>query len=117
MAFSQLRPLSIGEVLDGAFTLYRRQFASMFLTALVPQTPMILLMGIYFLFLGSFSNPAAGFDAAVGGIGALVLLPFAIIGSMTAIGGVTYQVARAYTGSPVDSSEAMRLKTREYLWC
>ena len=47
MSFSQLRPLSLGEMLDGAFTIYRRQFASLFLTALAPQLPMILLITVY----------------------------------------------------------------------
>ena len=112
MAFSQLRPLSLGEVLDGAFTIYRRQFVSLFLTALLPQLPMIVLMALYYLFLGSVTRPAGPDLSATMGITvmlvALVLLPVAIIGSFTAIGGVTFQVARAYTGKPVSTGEAIR---------
>jgi len=112
MAFSQLRPLSLGEVLDGAFTIYRRQFVSLFLTALLPQLPMIVLMALYYLFLGSVTSPAGPDLSATMGITvmlvALVLLPLAIIGSFTAIGGVTFQVARAYTGKPVTTGEAIR---------
>ena len=112
MAFSQLRPLSLGEVLDGAFTIYRRQFVSLFLTALLPQLPMIVLMALYYLFLGSVTSPAGPDLSATMGITvmlvALVLLPLAIIGSFTAIGGVTFQVARAYTGKPVSTGEAIR---------
>ena len=112
MAFSQLRPLSLGEVLDGAFTIYRRQFVSLFLTALLPQLPMIVLMALYYLFLGSVTRPAGPDLSATMGITvmlvALVLLPLAIIGSFTAIGGVTFQVARAYTGKPVSTGEAIR---------
>ena len=112
MAFSQLRPLSLGEVLDGAFTIYRRQFVSLFLTALLPQLPMIVLMALYYLFLGSVTSPAGPDLSATMGITvmlvALVLLPVAIIGSFPAIGGVTFQVARAYTGKPVSTGEAIR---------
>jgi preprotein translocase subunit SecG len=112
MSFSQLRPLSLGEVLDGAFTIYRRQFVSLFLTALVPQIPMILLVGLYYAFLGSLTatstpdlSPATWITV---GIAMVVLLPLAAIGSATAIGGVTFQVARAYTGTPVTTGEAIR---------
>jgi hypothetical protein len=114
MAFSQLRPLSLGEVLDGAFTIYRRQFASLFLTALIPQLPMIVLLGLYYGFLGSISSTTGvGGDlssgTAMGMMGAaLLLLPIALLGSFTAVGGVTYQVARAYTGAPVTTSDAIR---------
>jgi hypothetical protein len=112
MSFSQLRPLSLGEVLDGAFTIYRRQFVSLFLTALVPQIPMILLVGLYYGFLGSLTatstpdlSPATWITV---GIAMLVLFPLAAIGSATAVGGVTFQVARAYTGTPVTTGEAIR---------
>lgn len=111
MAFSQLRPLSLGEVLDGAFTIYRRQFSSLFLTALIPQLPMIVLLGLYYGFLGSLTG--AGGDLSPGTaigmmVAALLLLPVALAGSFTAVGGVTFQVARAYTGAPVTTGEAIR---------
>jgi hypothetical protein len=111
MSFSQLRPLSIGEVLDGAFTIYRRQFASLFLTALLPQIPMIALFTLYYAAIGvttaGGSEPSTA-AFAVMGVGALILVPLAVVGSLTAMGGVTFQTARAYTGAPVDSREAMR---------
>jgi hypothetical protein len=112
MAFSHLKPLSLGEVLDGAFTIYRRQFASLFLTALVPQLPMIVLVGFYYAFVGSFASatgPSFGGGMTTGLIvGMLALLPIAAIGTATAVGGVTFQVARAYTGAPVTTREAIR---------
>lgn len=100
-------------MLDGAFTLYRRQFASLFLTALLPQIPTIALITIYYAFVGSFmSTAASGSEPSpsaliAGGAVFLVLLPFAIIGVATAYGGVTFQVARAYTGAPVTTREAI----------
>jgi len=114
MAFSQLRPLSLGEVLDGAFTIYRRQFVSLFLTALAPQIPMIVLVGLYYGFIGSFAG-AAGTgpdlsDATMTAVIAamVVLFPIAAIGTATSVGGVTFQVARAYTGAPVTTGDAIR---------
>ena len=41
MALSNLRPLSFGEILDSAFTLYRRNFATFVLTALIPTGVLI----------------------------------------------------------------------------
>ena len=112
MSFSQLRPLSLGEVLDGAFTIYRRHFASLFLTALVPQLPMILMVMVYYGWLASMTAASAdgsdfGAMPLVGLVVVLVLLPFAAIGMATAFGAVTFQVARAYTGAPVTTREAL----------
>ena len=114
MAFSQLRPLSLGEVLDGAFTIYRRQFVSLFLTALAPQLPMIVFVGLYYGFIGSIAN-ATGTGPDLSGTTMmvviatmLVLFPIAAVGTATAVGGVTFQVARAYTGAPVTTGEAIR---------
>jgi hypothetical protein len=109
MSYSQLRPLSIGEILDGAFTIYRRQFASLFLTALLPQLPMILLVVLYYTFLGSFTiSGSFNGTSMAAGIAGLILLPVALMGTCTSVAGVTFQVARAYTGAPVGSNEAIR---------
>jgi len=101
-------------MLDGAFTLYRRQFASLFLTALLPQLPLIVLLGVYYGFLGAFADASGteptlsgGMLVAVG-LAMLVLAPLAAVGSATAVGGVTFQVARAYTGTPVTTGDALR---------
>jgi len=106
MAFSQLRPLSMGEVLDGAFTLYRRQFASLFLTALLPQLPMIAFMGVYYTMLAS---PATGAASSPGGsIATALLFMVGLAGTIVGFGCVTFQVARAYTGAPVTTGDALR---------
>lgn len=113
MSFSQLRPLSIGEVLDGAFTIYRRQFASLFLTALVPQLPLLALFSVWYGFLsfagaaGPASEPSTAAVATMG-ISAVILVPLAMFGYVITIGAVTFQTARAYTGAPVTTKEALR---------
>jgi preprotein translocase subunit SecG len=108
MAFSQLRPLSLGEVLDGAFTLYRRQFSSMFLTALIPQIPMIAFMALYYGMLAQPGVAGGSGPSATTLVATLVLLPVALVGTLAGFGGVTFQVARAYTGAPVTTGEAIR---------
>lgn len=101
-------------MLDGAFTIYRRQFASLFLTALLPQIPMIVLITLYYGFLGSLTSGLEGASEPapatlmIVGLVAIVLLPVAIIGSATAVGAVTFQTARAYTGAPVTTKEAIQ---------
>jgi hypothetical protein len=42
MQTGSLRPLSFGEILDGAFVLYRRHFAEMARAALIPLLPIVL---------------------------------------------------------------------------
>ncbi|HEX8243073.1 MAG TPA: hypothetical protein VF541_06250 [Longimicrobium sp.] len=112
MAFSQLRPLSFGEILDGAFTIYRRQFASLFLTALIPQLPVIAWTGLYALVLAGIGGGMPGSSTYSPGTGVLIAfavltLP-AIVGGLTAVGGVTYQFSRAYTGQPVTTGDALK---------
>ncbi|HEU0079725.1 MAG TPA: hypothetical protein VFQ76_18850, partial [Longimicrobiaceae bacterium] len=46
MSVSHLRPLSFGEILDGAFALYRRNFVVFVTTALVPLLPGVLLLAV-----------------------------------------------------------------------
>ena len=110
MAFSQLRPLSFGEILDGAFTLYRRQFASMFLTALLPQVPMLLWWGLYgYVMIGMTAENAEPSGTMIGALIAMVvLLPLVGFASLVGWGGVVFQMSRAYTGSPVSTREALR---------
>lgn len=117
MSFSQLRPLSLGEILDGAFTLYRRQFASMFLTALVPQIPFIVFYSIYAVtmmgvggdpFTQPASTPSFGAASVVSIVAMAILFPIAMLCMVIGFGAITFQVSRAYTGSPVGTREALR---------
>ena len=110
MAFSQLRPLGIGEILDGAFSIYRRHFASLFLTSLIPQAPLLVLSGVYAAVVG----PGAAFGSAgkqmdmAGFVAAAVLAPIAILSLVLTMGAVTQQFARAYTGTPITTGEALK---------
>jgi hypothetical protein len=110
MAFSHLRPLSLGEMLDGAFTLYRRQFASLFLTALVPQLPAMVMVTLFYGYLGAIAGKGEpGPSTLFGfGIGTLVFAVVWMVGFATTFNAVTFQTARAYTGAPVTTGEALR---------
>src|SRR5262249_44546968 len=46
MEFTRLRPMSVTEVLDGAFTLYRHHFTTLVVTALIPMLPVLILYPI-----------------------------------------------------------------------
>ena len=104
MSYAQLRPLSFGEILDGAFTLYRRHFSSMFLTALVCNLPLALFWIVMLVLAGGTTDAAVLFA----GGGALVLLPLMLLGPILAWGALTYYAGRAYTGTPVPVGDAVR---------
>jgi hypothetical protein len=110
MAFSQLRPLGIGEILDGAFTIYRRHFASLFLTSLIPQVPVLVLVGVY----AAMAGPGAAFGSAgktpdmAAFVAIAVLVPIGMLSLVLTMGAVTQQFARAYTGTPITTGEALK---------
>jgi hypothetical protein len=110
MAFSQLRPLGIGEILDGAFTIYRRHFASLFLTSLIPQVPLLVAVAVYAAMVGPGS--AFGTAGAQPDMNAFIALaamfPIGMVSVLVTMGAVTHQFARAYTGTPVTTGEALK---------
>lgn len=111
MQLSHLRPLSVGEILDGAFTLYRRHFGEFFLAALLPQLPLVVLWLVWGPLVG---GAAAGTETtpwmAIGGMA--VFFPLLIVASILAYvvpaGAVTRLAADAYLGNPVDRAAALR---------
>lgn len=111
MQHSHIRPLGVGEILDGAFTLYRRHFGEFFLAALLPQIPVILLWLAWGPLLG---GAVAGAETlpwlAIGGM--VVFFPLLIVASILAYvvpaGAVTRLAADAYLGNPVSRAAALR---------
>ncbi|HET7228519.1 MAG TPA: hypothetical protein VFJ16_00820 [Longimicrobium sp.] len=110
MSFSQLRPLSFGEILDGSFTLYRRHFASFFLTALIPQIPILIWSAVYTKVVASATAASPDDPTALLGSLAAVLVFLPLVGaiSLVGLGGVVFQFSRAYTGTPVGTGEALK---------
>lgn len=96
MSQPMLRPLGFGEVLDGAFTLYRRHFPTLFATALVAVIPITLLMS-------SIENVSLTMDrggAVSPAMANRVLLSFPPLMLLWAVvwAALTHQTASAYRG-------------------
>jgi hypothetical protein len=88
-----LRPLSVGELLDGAFTLYRRNFATFFLTALLPLSPLVL----FWVVAPTFVSGVAGADMLLQ-VMPMLLMPYNMFAIVLLIGGLTYAAAAAHAG-------------------
>jgi hypothetical protein len=92
----RLRPLGFGEILDGAFTLYRRNFPTFFTTALLVLIPVTLLTG-------AIENVSLGLDQSseitAGTVGLIFLaLPLMVVLYTLLWAALTRQVADAYEG-------------------
>lgn len=111
MSLSHLRPLSFGEILDGAFVLYRRHFAVFFTTALIPLLPVALLWGGFGWLTGNMTDT----DDATAVFAFALVYPVMIVGSLLMWGALIHETARAVEGGPVDRGEAYRAAFRRML--
>ena len=112
MSLSHLRPLNFGEILDGAFTLYRRHFSTMFLTAFIPLVPLLLYWAGFAAVVRTDSleeTESATMLATV------ISYPLLMAASFLIYGALVHQVARALEGAPVERGEAYRVAVRRYL--
>ena len=94
MTLPTMRPLSFGEILDGAFTLYRRNFLRFLGTSALLMTGMVVGMMLVGVVVGYASAvlplPLLG----------LVVLPVALALVMSVSTSLTWQAARSYEGKP-----------------
>ena len=116
MSLPNLRPLGFGEILDGAFTLYRRNFVTFLVTALIP---MVVMAGVIAVFgVGVFAAMASGDPTAMMGMmGGLFLM--AIVGGLVYVvmwGGLTREAAQAYLGQPTSVADGMGTGLRKLAW-
>src|SRR3954471_8471820 len=105
MSYSQLRPLSIGELLDGGFTLYRRHFPSLVLISLITALPIILLnilLGVIDLAGSPGEDPASGTVFR-----SLLVILVATTVALVSWGALTYYLSRAYLGLAVTPRDAL----------
>lgn len=101
MSAPRLRPLDFGEILDLAFTLYRRHFGTFFLTALLPNVP----VAAFWMYLGSVMGSGAGAAeevSALAGMGALLMAPYSAVAAIFVWAALVHQTSRAMTGEAVD---------------
>jgi hypothetical protein len=100
----QIRPMGLGDILDGAFKIYRARFAAMFLSALLPYLPMLFSGTLLALALGSGSD-----GATLAGAGAMLIsVPLMLVGFVLSYGSLTHIVSEAYQGRMADLGDGMR---------
>lgn len=112
MTVPQLRPLGFGEVLDGAFSLYRRHFSTLVTASLVSSLPVLLLFGVLALAVSGMSYEAGMQVALIAPMVGLPILYGAIVVQWNA---AVHLMARAYTGSPDTAKAALKASLRRIL--
>ena len=93
-----IRPMSFGEILDGAFKIYRSHFMPMFLSALISYAPFVVMGAAVAMMVGA-GESAAGVAAA--GLTMLISIQLMVLGFAVSWGSVTYLASEAYLGHPV----------------
>ncbi|HET8655434.1 MAG TPA: hypothetical protein VFL93_07945 [Longimicrobiaceae bacterium] len=106
---TNLRPLSFGEILDGAFSLYRRNFSTFFLTALVPVLPVVALWALAGLFV-----PAGTVGAAVVSMIQVLAILYSLFASILVYAALTREAASAYQDEPISWREGLRVGLSRY---
>lgn len=107
---ANLRPLSFGEILDGAFTLYRRNFAAFVGTAFAAMVVLVVvaaMLGVVF----AVSIPALGAGGLMLLFGLVVLTGIAAT-AMAFWGALTWRASQAYIGHPTTTGQSMEAGIR-----
>lgn len=116
MSDSNLRPLGFGEILDGAFTLYRRNFVTFALTALIPTALMMVVL--VFMGVGMLASLASGDAMTIVssflGIGLVVTLLVGLL-FLAMYGALTRQASQSYTGHPTSVADGFSAGARSAL--
>jgi hypothetical protein len=114
MSVPSLRPLAFGEILDGAFTLYRRHFVTFFCTALIPMLVMIVafkLLGtsVFAMILGEDTR----LDANALAMG-LLLIPVGFLTFLVMWGALARQTSQSYLEQPTSLGDGFRAGVRAF---
>jgi len=104
-----LRPLSLGEILDRTFTIYRRNFLLFVGIIAIPQL-MVLAFNLGQTFIKGSSFPKV---ASIGSGALLVILGIAgivvyVVAYLFAHGGTVYAVSDLYLGRPTSIGASLR---------
>lgn len=92
-----LRPLSVGEILDTSFSLYRRHFGALATVALIcTGTPLLLRL---------FLEASGGLFTSLT-LFALYIVSLVVL-SLVATGATVFIVAESYLGRPISAREAL----------
>lgn len=105
----QFRPLGFGEILDGAFTMYRRNFVPFLATALIPTMLMAGAFAVWGLEMVTTRRDPTDMGAALNMFGSMMALSLvAALVSLVLWGALTRESAQAYLGAPVSAGDGMR---------
>jgi hypothetical protein len=101
-----LRPLSVGEILDRAFSLYRHNFV--LLVGVAVLGPFALLVARLSLALAGFGGGRAGMveDPALAGTTIFVGIVFYLLGQAVSVAATTRAVAAVYLGRAITIGES-----------
>ena len=97
-----LRPLSVGEILDTSFSLYRRHFGALATVALV-CTGIPLLLRLFLEASGGLLHQPAAVRSST-------LLSLVVL-NLVATGATVFIVSESYLGRPISAREALRRAT------
>jgi uncharacterized membrane protein len=101
MVPTSLRPLSVGEILDVSFTLYRRHFA--------PLGTIAVLCSGFPTLLGLYIKASGGVHYNLG-LTALYYVTFTVLSSI-ATAATVFVVSESYLGRPMTAAQALRRAT------
>ncbi len=113
MEAQPLVPMTVGQILDRTFKLYRQSFIRFITIAAVVAVPVFLLQMVLQQTLQARAAPQtveeaqSGMGIAIGGT--LVLVFFSVIGTMLCSGALAKSVSEAYLGRDVSVGQAYRV--------
>lgn len=115
MSMPNIRPLGFGEILDGAFTLYRRNLVTFLVTAILPMAVMgaVLAMFGMSVFGAIASGDPTWFMSVMGGLLLMVVLGGVVYVVMWA--ALTREASQAYLGQPTSVGDGMQAGFRKLL--
>jgi hypothetical protein len=105
-----LRPLAFGEVLDSAFTLYRRNFSTFVAVALAPTLAMFAAA-----LLAGFPFSGAGIEGGGALPGLTLFIVAAMVGTIAMWNALTHLSSQAYGGLPISFGEGYRVGLARFL--
>lgn len=110
MADLDLRPLTLGEILDRTFTLYRRHFLLFVGITALPQL-LVLAFRLFSLFAGRSTRTVTSFSStfeAFAIVGALIGVVVYLAAYLYAQGGTVFAVSELYLGRSTTIAESLK---------
>lgn len=101
-----LRPLSLGEILDRTFTIYRNYFLLFFGISALPRLA-VLAVQIPQIWLGAQGRGGSIGASLSGGLLGLVVLVLSVVAYLYSQGGTVIAISDIYLGRPITIGEAL----------